>query len=144
MATDPSDHRQTRKLSTLSHQLGANAAGWRGTRRDYFCLSKAFQRHPGAPEISPSPTGGQVVQTDMVACRRGLPGGGHSCQMTTVLTTVTTGGPSTTPPTAPKCTYRAWSRLLPAPGRRGQTPVAGSHSTPLPVQQGAQGPLDLG
>jgi hypothetical protein len=37
--------------------------------------------------------------------------------MTTVLTTtVTTVGPATTPPTAPRCTYRAWSRLLLAPG----------------------------
>ena len=47
-----------------------------------------------------------------------LPGGRHSCQMTTVLmTTVTTVDPSTTPATALKCTYRAWLRHLPAPGR---------------------------
>ena len=37
------------------------------------------------------------------------------CQMTTVLTTTaTTAGPSTTPPTASRCPYHAWSRL---PGR---------------------------
>jgi hypothetical protein len=78
-------------------------------------------------------TGGQVVQTDMVACRRGLPGGGRSCQMTTGLTTtVTTVGPSTTSPTAPKCTYRAWPRLLPAPGSvavRGSSPLSSTLSS---------------
>ena len=35
---------------------GANAAEWRGTRRDYFGWSKPFQGHPAAPEISPCPT----------------------------------------------------------------------------------------
>lgn len=40
--------------------------------------------------------------------------------MTTALTTtVTTVSPSTTIATAPKYTYRAWSRLLPAPGSLG-------------------------
>jgi hypothetical protein len=33
-----------------------------------------------------------------------------------LTTTATTVDPSTTPPTAPKRTYRAWLQILPAPG----------------------------
>jgi hypothetical protein len=67
-----------------------------------------------------------------------LPGGDHSCQMTTVLkTTVTTVGPSTTSPTAPKTAYRAWPRLLPAPGSVGGQWFEWPGKAPQPVEHDA-------
>jgi hypothetical protein len=58
----------------------------------------------------------------------GLARGSRSCQITTVLTTtLTTVAPSDTSATAPESTYRAWSRLLPAPGSvgvRGSSPLS--------------------
>jgi hypothetical protein len=107
--------------------LAVNTMVGRETAGDDQCSSAPFLGQREMPEITPCPTGGQVVQRILSLAGGGLPGRGHRCQMTTVLTTVTTVGPSTTPPTAPKCTYRAWSRLLPAPGSvgvRGSSPLS--------------------
>ena len=100
MATDPTD-RDTRKIVNVVTWCKCGGTAW-GTE-GLFWLVNVISASSRSTQISPCPTGGQVVQTDWSLAGGGLPGGGHSCQMTTVLTTtVTTVGPSTTSPYSPK------------------------------------------